>query len=121
MSIQRSLREWVDRAQATLTLFSDFLDEDSRERRRRYLARRLIEQVADQVRPLLRGVSFDYSGIDGALRLPEGSLAELASIFQNIFFNAYNAMLDAIEASEDPDQVAARLIIKSHLSGRKIN
>ena len=31
------------------------------------------------------------------------------------------SMLDAIEASEDPDQVAARLIIKSHLSGRKIN
>lgn len=35
----------------------------------------------------------------------------------------YNAMLDAIEASEDPDpdHVAARQIIKSHLSGRKIN
>ena len=33
----------------------------------------------------------------------------------------YNAMLDVIEASEDPDQVAARLIIKSHLTGRKIN
>jgi len=88
------LGEWLNRARATRTLFSYLIDEEARETRARFKARRLIDEVGIQMGVLLRGINIDTSSIDESLRLPEGRFAEWSAIFQNVFLNAVNAMLD---------------------------
>jgi signal transduction histidine kinase len=46
------------------------------------------------VRYLARGIEVDTVEINEQLYLPEASLAEWSAIFQNVFTNAFNAMLD---------------------------
>jgi signal transduction histidine kinase len=93
--LSRDLKEWLERARATLALFGTMLDEDNRERRKRFPARSVIETIAEQVTPLLRGIRIDLREIDDTLLLPEGSIAEWGAVFQNALFNAHNAMLDS--------------------------
>ncbi|NJM39393.1 MAG: hypothetical protein HC853_00795 [Anaerolineae bacterium] len=93
--IGRDLKEWISRARATRAIFSPLLDEENRELRERMKAKGLVDQVVSQVKPLTRDVRYDISKMDDALRLPEGRYVEWAAIFQNVFINAYNAMLDS--------------------------
>ena len=58
-------------------------------------ARAVIEEITNQTNFLARGAEIDYSQIDDRLRLPEASFAEWGAIFQNVFINAFNAMLDS--------------------------
>ncbi len=89
--------EWLARARATRALFSNLADEENRETRGRLRARPLLESIREQVRPLIRGIPIDISGVDETLRLPDGRYVEWSAIFQNVFFNAANAMLDEPE------------------------
>lgn len=89
------LMAWVGRARSTRNLFAYMLDEENRSLVRRFSAKTLIEQVADQMRLLLRGVQIDVSLVDPSAMLPAGSFAAWSSIFQNVFLNAVAAMLDA--------------------------
>ena len=43
----------------------------------------------------ISGQTLDTSGVDESLRLPKARFAEWSAIFQNVFINAVNAMLDA--------------------------
>lgn len=88
------IRAWVDRARATRALFSNLTDQDNRELVDRLRARAVVESVRDQVGLLLRGIPIDASEIDDSLLLPTGRYAEWSALFQNVFFNACNAMLD---------------------------
>jgi signal transduction histidine kinase len=58
-------------------------------------ARVVIEDITNQTRFLARGTKVDYSQIDERLRLPKASFAEWGAIFQNVFINAFTAMLDS--------------------------
>jgi signal transduction histidine kinase len=88
------LEGWTSRARATRALFSPLLNSENRDSRGRLRARALIREVTEQVRGLARGVSMRIHVADD-LRLPEGSFAEWSSLFQNVFINAFNAMLDS--------------------------
>lgn len=88
------IRGWVDRAQGTRSLFSSLTDKDNREVVGRLRARSTLQSIRDQVAVLLRDVVIDVSGVDEELRLPSGRHAEWSALFQNLFFNAANAMLD---------------------------
>lgn len=106
--IADQLREWVVRARATRALFAPLLDEEPREEVGRPRAAVLLDEVAEQVSVLVRDVEWE-NGVDTRLRLPPGSFAEWSAVFQNVFLNASNAMLDSDER---------RLWAHSHGAGR---
>lgn len=93
--IVAQLRTWVKQARETRQLFSSLLDEESRETRTRFKARQLIDSVKDQLGILIRGVEVNTIGVDSSLRLPEARYVEWSAIFQNVFTNAVNALLDS--------------------------
>jgi len=101
-SLRRSLDEladdlstWLERARMTNSLFDYLADAENVRARHRFRASTVIEEVCRQVRFLARGIKVNVEGIDKQLRLPDASLAEWSAIFQNVFTNAFNAMLDA--------------------------
>lgn len=89
------LRTWIDAARQTRALFAPLNDQENRETRTRLRARPLLEEIRNYTRPLIRGVTMNFDGVDEDLRLPIGTLAEWSAIFQNVFINAANAMLDS--------------------------
>lgn len=93
--IVASIDEWLLRARATRRLFSHLLDEEDREVRARFKAGRLVRDVTERMGILLRGIDPDLDGLDDSLRLPEGGFAEWSAVFQNVFVNAVNALLDS--------------------------
>lgn len=92
--IATGLEEVLERAAATRRLFGHLLDERSRTSRGVYGARLVTRTVADQLRPLSRGVPIDTAGVPETLQLPDAGYAEWVAIFQNVYINAFNAMLD---------------------------
>ena len=90
-----SLRSWVTIASQTRKMFSPFFDAEDRERLKRVRAKRAVESLASNLAPLLRGVKVETDGIPDDLRLPQGTLAGWNAVFQNVFVNAVNAMLDS--------------------------
>lgn len=94
--VASQLERWVERARATRNLFGHLLTTDARDERPRLRARRVVRQIADQVRVLVPGLVVK-TDLSDDLRLPPGSMAEWAAIFQNLFINAANSMLDVGE------------------------
>lgn len=88
------IENWIERSKATRDIFSHMMHEENRRERRRFRARPLLENVFQQLGRLQRGVVLDTSEIDDNIRLPQGSYAEWTSVFQNVFLNAVNALLD---------------------------
>jgi C4-dicarboxylate-specific signal transduction histidine kinase len=86
---------WVERARALRALFSHVMDEQDRQRRSRYKARSVIDQIKTEMVVLTRGIDIHTGGIDAALLLPEATFAEWTAVFQNVLINAINAMLDS--------------------------
>lgn len=95
--LKESLSLWVERARATNALFSLFSDPENMQTRKRFLARKVVDEIREQVKPLARGTQIETSRLDEDLLLPKASLAEWSSIFQNVFINAFNALLDSEE------------------------
>lgn len=88
------IREWLERARKTHALFSYLGDETNRERRGRLRAQAFVRDLANRMDVLLRGIPVEVE-IDPSFRLPPGSYAEWASLFQNVLLNAANAVSDA--------------------------
>jgi hypothetical protein len=86
--------EWIKRARSTRRLFSPLLDEANDEVRS-LRARRVLELVEEQTKTLVRGVVCDFAAVDPDFRLPPGRFSEWSALFQNVFINASNAMLDS--------------------------
>jgi signal transduction histidine kinase len=107
--LAEDLKEWISRARATRALFYPLMDQESRETVERFKARSLLEQVKSQVEVLTRSIPIDTDEIDDSLRLPPASFAEWSAIFQNVFVNAMNAMLDA---------KVKRIAVSSRIRGR---
>lgn len=91
------LEEWIERARDLRALFAPLLEEDTRERRARFRAKPLLEQIVEQMRVILRGARIITDDVDPDVRLPEGSYAEWSALLQNVLTNAVNAMLDTDE------------------------
>lgn len=93
-TLKSDLLAWSNRVRRQRTLFDYFKDTDNIKTKNRYSIKIIIEDTIDQVSVLARDVNFDTSQIEFGL-LPTASLVEWSSIFQNIFLNAFNAMLDS--------------------------
>lgn len=89
------LAKWVERAEATNALFDYLADAENTRVKQRFRALSVLEDIKRQTRFLARGMDVEIQNIDETLRLPEGTLAEWGAIFQNVFINAFNAMLDS--------------------------
>lgn len=93
--IADELDEWIGRARAARKLFGPLMKDEDRRTARRFNARHVVSDVANEVAPLMRGATISTTGVDARLQLPPGALPEWHAIFQNIFLNAANAMLEA--------------------------
>ena len=94
-SLSMDLTSWLNRAKATNLLFDYIADTENTQLRQSLRARTVIEKITNQINFLARGTEIDYSQIDPHLRLPEATFAEWGAIFQNVFINAFSAMLDS--------------------------
>jgi signal transduction histidine kinase len=89
------VRDAVRQARESRRMFSHLMESDEREQRHALRARVVLDGVADQLRHFMRGIKVDHSEVGPDFRLPLGTLAEWGSLFQNLYINAINAMLDA--------------------------
>ena len=96
-SLSVDLVLWLERAKATNELFDYIADAENTKLRLRFRAVSVIRDMSAQTRFLARGIEIDYSEVDNEIYLPEASFAEWGAIFQNVFINAFNAMLDSSE------------------------
>lgn len=94
-AIESDLSRWVQRARSTMSLFEFIADAENMEERRRYPAYQVIEEVKRQTQFLSRGIEVRTVAIPKDLLLPSAALAEWGALFQNVFTNAFNAMLDS--------------------------
>ena len=94
-SLSTDLSLWLERAKATNSLFDYIADGENTKLRHRFRAISVIKDIAAQTSFLARGIDIDYSQLDDQLYLPKASFAEWGAIFQNVFTNAFNAMLDS--------------------------
>ena len=93
--ISADIKNWVQGVRETRAIFSPISDERNRTSVARFKAQSLIQTMANNMRPLLRGVSVDVTKVDEAMLLPEASYPIWMAIFHNLLLNASNAMLDS--------------------------
>jgi signal transduction histidine kinase len=91
----KTLRGWLVTAGQTRKLFSPFFETEDRETLKRMRAQRVLERLASNLSPLMRGIRVEVEDVPAELRLPKGTLAGWNAVFQNLFTNAVNATLDS--------------------------
>lgn len=96
-ALAEDLSAWVERARATNALFDYLADAESTQTRRRFPAAVVLKDIKAQTTFLARGIEVDVGEVASDLLLPQASFAEWGAIFQNVFTNAFNAMLDSEE------------------------
>ena len=104
------IKQWIQNARATRTVFSPVSDERNRNAVERFRAKSVIETMASNIRPLLRGVRVEAASVDSELLLPKTSYPVWMAVFHNVFMNASNAMLDSD---------TKRIAVSSFQSGRR--
>ncbi len=70
------------------------MDEESRTTRRRFRAYLIVEQIKEQMGTLMRGIDV-VNEIEKSIRLPTATITEWGAVFQNVYINAVNAMIDS--------------------------
>lgn len=93
--VSNSIKKWIQEVRETRMIFSPISDERNRTTVARFKAKPLVENMAGNMRAMLRGVKVEISGIDRDLLLPEASYPVWMAIFHNVLMNASNAMLDS--------------------------
>ena len=115
-SLCTDLASWLDRARATNELFDYVADAENTKLRHRFRAVSVIRDIVEQTRFLARGIEIDFSQLEDELFLPKASYAEWGAIFQNVFTNAFNAMLDSsqrlLQVSSQSDQKSREILIQ---------
>jgi signal transduction histidine kinase len=91
--LKEDLTAWIERARMTNALFAYFGQAENIQIRERFPAVKVIPEIWRQVEFLARGTSISIDGLADDLVLPKASLVEWSSIFQNVFLNAFNAMI----------------------------
>ena len=89
----------ADRIGALQQLFDPLLSGEDRQATDRLLVLGVVRPVVRAFESLMGRVSFDLANIPARLRFPVGSFAEWSALLQNVLTNAWNATLDAEEAS----------------------
>jgi len=89
------LTEWSHRAERIRGLFRPLLDEESRTSVGEYRARKLIQDVVEQMAVLARDTRVEFSAVPDDLRLPSGGYAAWSAVVQNLLSNAFRATLES--------------------------
>jgi signal transduction histidine kinase len=110
LEISTRLRRWIAHTRSTRQLFLPLAEPENREIRERLKVLQTLTTIKAQTTVLTRGAEIDLVGIDPKMRFPKGSFAEWSAIFQNVFINATNAMLDSAKR---------RISVSSREQGRK--
>ena len=87
------IQGWLDRAKGLRQLLQPVMDEESRKDRRQYKACTVLQDVATNLEPLSRGTPIDTNGVPTTLQLPSATIAGWWAVFQNLFINSFNALL----------------------------
>jgi len=93
--LSSGFRNWIKQHRQVRSLFTTLTTKEDREDVRRFRARATIELVLRNTRPFLRNLETDTTDIATDLLLPWGTMADWQALFQNIFVNASNAMLES--------------------------
>lgn len=93
--LKEDMSSWVERARASNSLFAYLADTENVEMKQRFPAKKVVGEIKEQINVLARAVRIEIGRIDDALLLPKASLVEWSSIFQNVFINAFNAVMDS--------------------------
>ena len=93
--IVSGFRSWIEQHQEARSLFSPLANREDREDFRQLRAKATVELVLRNTRSLLRSLKTELSEFPDDLLLPLGKLADWQALFQNVFVNASNAMLDS--------------------------
>ena len=94
MEIEDNIKEWINSSRNLQKIFSHVMEEDNRKTEKRYHVRFIIDNLIDQMSGVLKGIK-TFNNTDSNIRLPSGTFAEWISLFQNIVYNACNAMFDS--------------------------
>lgn len=92
--IIEALDNWAERTTRARKLFSPLMNEYDREKRNKYKARKVIDQIVKNSEAVMRDVSVEVD-IASDLQLPEATFAGWNAIFQNVLINAVNAMINS--------------------------
>ena len=93
--LHQRFRTWIKHHREIRSLFMSLSTKEDREDVKRLRLKPTIDVVLRNTRPFLRTLKSDTSDISDELRLPLGTMADWQALFQNIFVNSSNAMLDA--------------------------
>jgi signal transduction histidine kinase len=99
--LKTDLSSWVERSRSTNALFTYLSDSENLGMKKRFNAKKVIDDIKEHVEFLGRGIPIDTDNINNDFLLPKATLAEWSSIFQNIFINAFNAMIDSKKKNID--------------------
>lgn len=92
--IRSQIQGWIHDARDTRKIFSPISDARYRTAVARFKAKQVVQHLSGNLRSVLRGVNIDTRDIDETLLLPEASYPVWMAVFNNVFMNASNAMLD---------------------------
>jgi len=90
----KSLEDWSEQQRSLRGLFAPLADEEDRATSRRYRIGKVLERVHSSMKSLMPNVTVNLDPIPAHERLPNAPLADWNALFQNVFTNAANAMLD---------------------------
>lgn len=107
--IAADIKDWIREVRDTRAIFSPITDERNRTTVTRFKAQPLVENMAENLRSILRGVTVDVTEVDSEVLLPNASYPVWMAIFHNLMMNASNAMLDSD---------TKRIGVSSAISGR---
>lgn len=113
--ILESLDKWADRTTRARKLFSPLMNEYDREKRNKYKARKVLDQIVKNSEAVMRDVYVEID-VNPDLQLPESTFAGWNAIFQNVLINAVNAMIDSkartIKCTSEDDANEASIYIQ---------
>lgn len=94
VDLLRKLEEWIERTTATQRLFSPLMNQGDRENALNYRVRPVLKSVVRNSEALIKATVVDLTGIDDRVRFPRAPMSAWQAIFQNVFVNALNAMIE---------------------------
>lgn len=106
--LEVELNEWRHRMETVASVLGHLQEGENVKDEGRFNAERVARQAFEQVHDILPSMQFE-TRFEGALTLPKATYAEWISVFQNVYFNAANAMMDNDER---------RLVVQGRQDGR---
>lgn len=94
VAIADQIASWVERLESTRKVFAPLLDADDRDQVEALTLRSVLQQIVENVAPLMPGVDVRID-VPKDIILPPATFAEWNSLFQNVLVNAANATLDS--------------------------